>query len=221
MSCCAHCEDAGELFNPSKAKKELRQYRRDGPPNKSTRLLIGALKTLDLQDKTLLDVGGGVGMIPFELLEAGISESTTVEASPAYLTVAEDEARRRGFEERTAYEYGDFVDLAPTLPEADLVTLDRVFCCYPHLERLVEASTAKATRWYGITYPKERWYNQVIGGLTGVYCWARDMDFRMYIHTGVEETIRANGFEPFYQDDTILWRVALYERQNGAAADVE
>ncbi|MFB6230461.1 MAG: class I SAM-dependent methyltransferase [Salinibacter sp.] len=219
MSCCAHCEDAGDLFNREKAQNELRKYRTSGPPNKSTRLLIDALKTLDLQGRTLLDIGGGVGMIPLELLGAGVSASTLVEASPAYLDVAEQEARRRGFENRTAYEYGDFVERAPDLPEADIVTLDRVFCCYPHLEELVEASTSKTARWYGVTYPKERWYNQVIGGLAGVYCWVRDMDFRMYIHTGVEEVIRANGFVPFYQVNTILWRVELYEREDGAADD--
>jgi hypothetical protein len=148
VTCCDHCQDARNLFDESKARKELRQYRKDGPPNESTRLLIDALKTLDLQDRTLLDVGGGVGVIP--------------------------------------------------------------------LEELVEASMAKATRWYGVTYPKERWYNQVLGSVAGVYCWARDMDFRMHVHTGVEDAIRANGFEPFYEVTTILWRVELYER-NGAA----
>jgi len=219
MSCCAHCEDAGTLFDRKKARTELRKYRRSGPPNESTRLLINALESLDLQDRTLLDVGGGVGMIPLELLGAGVTDSTLVEASPAYLTVAEKEAQRRGFDDQTSFEYGDFVERAPGLPEADIVTLDRVFCCYPHLEELVDASTSKATRWYGVTYPKERWYNQMIGGLAGVYCWVRDMDFRMYIHTGVEEAIRANGFAPFYQVNTTLWRVELYEREDGAAAD--
>ncbi|WP_263789984.1 hypothetical protein [Salinibacter sp.] len=216
MSCCAHCEDAGDLFDREKARTELRKYRRSGPPNESKRLLIDTLKTLYLQGLTLMDVGGDVGMIPLELLEAGVSKSTLVEASPAYLEVAEQEARRRGLEARTTHTYGDFVKRAPNLPEADIVTLDRVFCCYPRLEELVEASTGKARRWYGVTYPKERWYNQVIGGLAGVYCWVRDMDFRMYIHTGVEETIRANGFTPFYQVNTILWRVELYERNSAA-----
>ena len=45
------------------------------------------------------------------------------------------------------------------------------------------------------------------------------MDFQMHIHTGVEEAIRANGFAPFCQVHTILWRVDLYGRQDGAAAD--
>jgi len=220
MSCCSHCEDAGTLFNQEKAKEELRNYRKSGPPNKSTELLIDALKTLDLQDRRLLDVGGGVGMIPFELLEAGMSEATMVEASPAYREVAENEARRRGVDERTAFEYGDFVDLAPDLLAADLVTLDRVFCCYPHLEELVEASTAKATRWYGVTYPKERWYNKAIEKMAGVYCWVRDMAFRMYVHTGVDEAIRAQGFTPFYEVGTPIWQVALYERTDSVADEL-
>lgn len=213
MDCCSHCEEAGDLFDQTKAKKELRQYRKNGPPQKSTRLLIDALKTLDIDGRTLLDVGGGVGMIPLELLEEGLSESTLVEASPPYLEVAKNEAQRRGFGDRTSHKYGDFVDLAPELPEADLVTLDRVFCCYPHMERLVEASTSKASRWYGVTYPRETWYNQAIGQLADVYCWVREMDFRMYIHTGVRETIREEGFVPFYQVNTILWNVELYERE--------
>jgi len=216
MTCCDHCQDARDLFDESKVRKELRQYRKDGPPNDSTRFLIDALKTLDLQGRTLLDVGGGVGMIPLELLEVGVSRSTLVEASPAYLEVAEQEAWRRGFEDQTSFEHGDFVDLAPEFFKADLVTLDRVFCCYPHLDELVEASAGKATRWYGVTYPKERWYNKVLESLSGAYCWARDMDFRMHVHTGVEDAIRANGFESFYQVTTALWRVELYERDNPA-----
>ncbi|MFB6098267.1 MAG: class I SAM-dependent methyltransferase, partial [Salinibacter sp.] len=170
------CQETADLFDWEKAQTELRKYRKSGPPNKCTRLLIDGLKPLDLQDKTLLDVGGGIGMIPLELLEEGISDSVLVEASPAYLEVAEDEARRRGFENRTAFEHGDFVDLAPDLPDADLVTLDRVFCCYPHMEELARTSAAKATRWYAVTSPKERWYNKIISGMAGVYCWARDMD---------------------------------------------
>lgn len=213
MNCCEHCQDAQDLFDEKKAKGELRSYRKSGPPNRCTRLLIDGLKTLDLEDTTLLDVGGGIGMIPLELLEEGVASSTLVEASSPYLEVAENEARRRGVENRTSYEYGDFVDLAPELPEADLVTLDRVFCCYPHMERLVRASTAKASRWYGVTYPKERWYNKIFGGMAGVYCWARDMDFRMYVHDGIEATIREEGFERFYRTGTILWTVELYERQ--------
>jgi magnesium-protoporphyrin O-methyltransferase len=212
-TCCDHCQDTSTLFDREKAEGELRDYRKnDAPPNKPTRLLTDGLKSLDLQDKRLLDVGGGVGMISWELFEEGLSESTLVETSPAYVDVAEEESRRRGYAEATSVRRGDFVEMASEFSDADLVTLDRVICCYPHMKRLVRASTAKASRWYGVTYPRETWYNQVIGQLADVYCWARGMDFRMHIHSGVEEAIRAEGFVPFYQVNTVLWRVALYER---------
>lgn len=214
MTCCNHCKDASEFFDSKKAEKELQKYRKKGPPNKSTRLLLDCLRGLDLQDKTLLDVGGGVGMIQHELLEEGIADAMMVEASPAYLEVAEREAQRRGYGERTSYRYGDFVELAPELPEADLVTLDRVICCYPHMRRLVRASTEKAKRWYGVVYPKERWYNQLGERIANLYFRVRSTDFRIYMHSAVDEAIRGEGFTPLYQVDTILWQVALYEREN-------
>lgn len=213
MPCCNHCRESADLFDQARAQKQLRKYRKNGAPNKSTRLLIDALKSLDLHEKTLLDVGGGVGMIQHELLDEGVATSMLVEASPAYLEAAEKESRRRGHADRTSYRYGDFVELASDLPAADLVTLDRVICCYPHMRRLVETSAAKAVRWYGVVYPKERWYNRMLGRIGNTYCWARSMEFRIYVHSGVEETIRAEGLVPFYQVETILWKVALYERE--------
>lgn len=210
---CSHCEETDTFFDRSRAEDDLRAYRRDGPPNASTRLLIDGLKTLNLDGRTLLDVGGGVGMIQHELLDEGLSSATMVEASAPYLDVAEGESRRRGHKDRTAFRRGDVVELAPDLPEAALVTLDRVFCCYPHMKDLVRATTAKASRWYAVTYPRAHWFNRMLGTLSDLYCWARGTDFRLYIHTGIDDAIRDEGFSRFYQVTTILWTVAFYERE--------
>lgn len=214
MTCCDHCKDTGDVFTRKKAEKELRKYRKKGPSAKSTRLLLDGLKRLDLQDRTLLDVGGGIGAIQHELLEDGVANATLVEAAPAYLEVAENEARRRGYADQTAYRYGDFVELAPEIPAADLVTLDRVICCYPHMERLVQASTEKANRWYGVVYPKERWYSRLGERVANFYFRIRGMDFRLYVHSGVDDAIQKEGFDPLYEAETILWRVTLYERES-------
>lgn len=213
MGCCHHCEDAGWMFDRKTAEKELRKYRKKGLPYKSARLLIDALGEVDLREKTLLDIGGGVGMIQHELLERGLSRSLLVEASPAYLDVAEGEAARRGHAGRTAFRYGDFVELAPELPAADLVTLHRVICCYPHMRRLVEASTEKARRWYAAVYPRERWYNRLGTRLVNTYCRFRSVDFRLFVHRAVDEAIRAQGFSPIYQASTIVWDVMVYRRE--------
>lgn len=212
MASCSHCQDAGTLFDRKKAESQLRAYRKNGFHENSTRLLVEGLRSFDLEGGTLLDVGGGIGSIALELLDEGISTATLVEASDPYLEVAEAEARRRGFGERTAFRKGDAVDLAPDLEEADLVTLDSVICCYPDLEELVRATAEKAARWYGVVYPKERWYNRPIVVGANVYAWFRDLDFRMYLHRGVDETIRAQGLQPFYEVTTWFWNVVLYER---------
>ena len=47
------------------------------------------------------------------------------------------------------------------LPAATIVTLDRVICCYPDMERLVRTSAEKARRLYGAVYPRERWWARV------------------------------------------------------------
>jgi hypothetical protein len=54
-----------------------------------------------------------------------------------------------------SFQYGDFVALAPALSAADVVTLDRVICCYDDMPALVGRSAALAERLYGVVYPRD------------------------------------------------------------------
>ncbi len=137
MSNC-HCRGAETLFDAKVATKELRQYRRRGP-RKTTRFLLDALEAAGVAGRTLLDIGGGVGVIQHELLRAGVTEASGVEASAAYLAAAREEAARQGHADRLRLSHGNFVELAPTLPPADVVTLDRVVCTYAHPTAAVDA----------------------------------------------------------------------------------
>ena len=94
MSCCSHCRDAGTFFDHKTARKELRRYIKKGP-KKSTRLLLDQIRKSEVTGKTLLDIGGGVGSITFELMRAGISRSVHVDASEAYLKAVKIEAQKR------------------------------------------------------------------------------------------------------------------------------
>jgi len=97
MNCCSHCRDAGTFFDRKTARKELRRYIKKGP-KKSTRLLLDQIRKSDVTGKTLLDIGGGVGSLTFELMKAGISQSVHVDASEAYLETAKIEAHKRYLE---------------------------------------------------------------------------------------------------------------------------
>src|SRR5947207_5244489 len=150
MDCC-QCKGIETLFNEKEARNRLRAYHEDGP-SKTTRMLIEALKAEGVEGMTLLDIGGGVGAVQHELLRAGVERATGVEASTAYVKAAQEEAERQGHADRVSYHHANFVDIAPQIPPADIVTLDRVICCYHDMQALVGLSVAKAGRLYGLVY---------------------------------------------------------------------
>jgi len=107
---------------------------------------------------TILDIGGGVGAVPHALLEAGARAATDVDVSSSYVDAARAEAERRGVAPQIVFRQGDFVSLAAEIPEADVVTLDRVICCYPDVRALVSLSASHARRLYGLVFPRDTWW---------------------------------------------------------------
>jgi len=128
MSCCSTFSMAMQRqFSPRVAARDLARYRRKGP-NATTRMLCQLITTSSLTNSTMLDIGAGIGALPFELLSTGFRHATAVDASPAYVAAGQQEAERRGLGNIEWLE-GDFVDWAPRLTPADVVTLVRVVCC--------------------------------------------------------------------------------------------
>mgnify|MGYP003556581952 FL=1 len=125
---CNCCEMENNTFGEDEAKANLKDYRKRGPANQ-TKLILEAVRSLGLKDAALLDVGGGIGTIHHELLKDVASEATHVDASSAYLKIAAEEAKRLGHSEQVKFIHADFTDVATDLPQADVVTLDRVVCC--------------------------------------------------------------------------------------------
>jgi len=212
MNRCAHsCYD--DQFDDRQASRDLERFRRDGP-DPTTRALLEALRSQGISDNTLLDVGGGVGAIHHELLDAGARSATQVDASGAYIRAARDEAKRRGHGNQVEFVHGDFVELAATIAPADVVTLDRVICCYHDMESLVAASAARARKLYGAVFPRDRWFLRV--GFPGMNLFQRlrRSSFRVYLHApeAIESAIRRQGLERRSIANTFVWRVAVYSR---------
>ena len=212
MACCP-CQGVDSVFDEKVATRELRQYRRRGP-RKTTRLLLDALKAAGVAGRTLLDIGGGVGVIQHELLRAGAARASGVEAATAYLAAAREEAARQGHAERLSLYHGNFVDLAPELPPADIVTLDRVICCYPDMPALVGLSVAHAREVYGVVYPRDTWWVKAGLALANLALWARRNPFRAYAHptAAVDALVRSKGFAPRFRRRTLVWQVVVYGR---------
>ena len=214
---CDQCRGIEAFFDQKVAARELRHYRKRGPRS-STRLLIEALIAQGVDGVTLLDIGGGVGAIQHGLLKAGVAGAVSVDASSAYLGAAKEEAERLGLASRVSYHHGDFVALAPSLPMADVVTLDRVVCCYHDMASLVSLSSALARRWYGLVYPRDGWWPKTLWRLATplLDLWMRLQrnPYRAYLHPTreVDAIVQANGFQPAFYRTSGIWQVVVYER---------
>ena len=115
---------------------------------------------------------------------------------------------------------GDFVRRADEIDEADIVTLDRVVCCYPRADELISASAARARKLYGLVLPRDRWYIQWLVRLENVRWWLRRSAYRAYAHANarVDARVRAAGLRQRSEAFTPLWRVVLYERDGPAVS---
>jgi 2-polyprenyl-3-methyl-5-hydroxy-6-metoxy-1,4-benzoquinol methylase len=110
--CCAFGDTADQHFSAEKVAKELRQYRRKGP-GPTTLGLRDGLAAARLTQGTLLDIGGGLGILSLELLDAGMTRAVVVDASSAYLAAAPEEAARRGWSASIEFVHSDFLASAP------------------------------------------------------------------------------------------------------------
>ena len=213
--CCSPFESAAnQQFNQKKVAQELTRYREKGP-GPTTRMLVDGIAQSGTLSGTVLDVGSGVGGLTFALLDRGATSAVAVDASTAYVGAARDEAVHRGQEKAIRFVHADFVDVAPRLPSASIVTLDRVVCCYPSCEPLLAAALAHAERCLALSYPRDVWYVRVGMALeNGQRRLARN-NFRTFVHamTKIEETIRRGGFRLSRRRETWMWSAGVYLRQ--------
>jgi magnesium-protoporphyrin O-methyltransferase len=211
---CSSCTGIERQFDERVARRQLRRYRRKGPV-KTTRMLLDALQSAGVAGTSFLDVGGGVGALQHELMERGASSGTSVDAAPAYLDAAREEATARGYGDRIRYVAGDIVDAQARVEAADFVTLDRVICCYPDMPALVDASASKAKRAYGVVYPRDNALVRMGMRLLNAVQWIRRHPFRAYVHpTGaVEARVEARGLRRTYHANWTVWQVAVFTRE--------
>ena len=211
LPCCGPA--FAKLFDEREARHDLEAYRRSGP-SAATRQLINILTEAGVQDAELIDIGAGVGAIFSELLAAGAATALDVDYSRAFIEVAREESARRGHAERVEFRFGDFVQLAPEIRSADVVTLDRVICCYPNARALIGLSAARARRLYGLVAPVDAWWTRAAAGLLNALMWLARRHLRFYVHRRalVDQLLAGAGFAPIARQRAGFWEVAAYRR---------
>jgi len=188
--------------------------------------LLAALEETGIRGRSVLDVGCGIGDLGIEAVTHGAARAFGVELS----TKAVEEARRlataRGVADRTSFEVGD--GAKALLPKADIVVLNRVFCCYPDVDELLDNSLSAAGAVYAFTAPPSA---GLAGALVRLHTrfanlWYRLRDkkfqgFRVFIHDveRIDARVRAAGFLPVRSERRrVVWHLAVYVRPETSPA---
>lgn len=210
---CNCCEITDKTFSEQEAKANLKDYRRHGPA-KQTKLILEAIRSLGLKNAALLDIGGGIGAIHHELLKDVAREATHVDASSAYLKIATEETERLGHTEQVKFVHADFTDVASELPPADIVTLDRVVCCYPNFRALLRAAASKSRTAIAMTYPREAWWTRSVVAMMNFIQKIRRDPFRVFVHpvAEMESVLNEAGLRKISARRLFVWEMACYQR---------
>lgn len=212
MECC-QCQAIEERFDRQKAAARLREYQTGGLKRES-QLLVDALAAQGIGGRSLLDVGGGMGALAIELIKLGMARATINEASTAYLEAAAAEVERQGLADRMTLVHGDVVAMGKTLPPADVVTLDKVVCCYDDMPGLIKATASRAGALYGLVYPRDNWLVRAGFGFENLSCRLKGSDFRVFVYPTreVDGLIRQHGLQVRAHRTRGQWQVVVYGR---------
>lgn len=213
MTYC-HCQATDEEFDQRTARRDLKRFERRGP-DATTRQILAAIREVPLPSQSvLLDVGGGIGAIHHDLLEHGFARAIHVDASTAYLAIAEAETRRRGHAERVDFRQADFPEVASSFPMADVVTLDRVVCCDPDCARLLGAAAGRARRLVAFSFPRPRWVIRLVIAVFNLSNRLRGRAFRAHIHSPAKMAgvLERAGLSRRRSGGTWFWAVEIFER---------
>ncbi len=213
VSDCCTPKGYRQIFSEKNARGEAKRYRRKGLDGISRRI-ADLLKERDVDGRTLLEVGGGIGAIQIELLKAGIARSTNVELTPTYEEAADQLVREAGLADRVERKVTDFAEAVPDVEVADFVVMNRVLCCYPDMPKLAAAAADHARSALVLSFPNSRWWTRF--GLTVVNLGFRlfRVQFQVFMHSPklILATVERHGFTTRFNQRGMVWQVAVLER---------
>lgn len=204
--CCAR--DYEKVFGRKTAARDARRFRRRG--------LRGSARTLtqlagDVRGASVLEVGGGVGGIEIELLEAGASRATNVELAATYESAADELLAERGLTDRVERRIGDFVEEADAVPQHDVVVMHRVVCCYPDVDALVGAGAEHARTRMVLTYPQERLLIRAAIAVIDAVMRLSGSSFQVYVHSFDRIAAAATGMRLVERRRSgLFWETAAF-----------
>lgn len=188
-----------------------------------TSALLDAIDAIDeggVRGRSTLDVGCGAGALTLAMLERGATTATGVDLGTGAIDSARTLARERGLADRAHFWVAD--GSTDPLTQHDVVTLNRVICCYPQMNRLLTNTLAATRHVYAFVVPRSTGWAGVVArtliqiGNTVVRLRKRKYgDYQAYVHDVrvIDRAVCEAGFTLVRRRTVYgLWHLAVYQR---------
>jgi magnesium-protoporphyrin O-methyltransferase len=213
MAGCCDTSGYRGAFNTKTAQRAAQSFLDKGLDSTAASM-TAALRDRGVSNTSVLEVGAGSGGALVTLFEAGASSAIAFDIAPAYEREARTLMETRGIDASLEWHTGDFVALADSVGVSDVVFLNRVVCCYPDMEALVDAATSKTGRWLAVSYPRNRWLARTFVRLLNGWLRFRRNSFRVFVHDpdAIRRRVEARGLVNVAGGMTPGWHWMVWER---------
>jgi hypothetical protein len=201
------------MFKPRFARRSLERYRKKGLDGLEQQMVASAVGS-GVAGARVVEIGGGIGCIQAELLEAGAEQGEVVELVPAYEPFASELAREKGLEGRTAFRVVDILERPDAVAPADIVVLNRVVCCSPDGVALTAAAGRLARRALVLSFPRDVLWIRVAVWMLNGGLWLTRNPFRVFVHrpAALLAAAEAEGVHIDGGDRGAFWQWAALRR---------
>jgi len=200
------------MFKPRTARRSLSQYRKKGLPELE-REMLARVPTDDLAGARVLEIGGGIGALQAELLQAGAGRGEIVELVSSYEPYAVELAREKGLEGRVAYRVADVLDDGE-VDAADVVLLNRVVCCSPDGIELAGAAARLTRHTLVLSFPRDGFWMRAGIRLINAAQWLLRRSFRVFLHppAALVAAAEGEGLSLLQRGESGVWEFAAFRR---------
>lgn len=208
----ACCFDEWASQNAARARKR-------GTAADITRSLLAALEDQGLDGRTVLDLGCGVGDLALGALARGAASADGIDLGQGAIEEARSLAAERGLADRATFSVGN--GAVDPLLRHDVIAMNRVLCCYPSVDQLLENSLGAAGDVFAYTAPIHSGlmgrFNRVSVGISNRWFRLRERKFRgfrAFVHDldAVDRRIADAGFRKTHGAHRRVWQVAVFTR---------
>ena len=213
MAGCCPSRDYRRIFNQRFARRLANRYRKRGL-DQTAQTMVEFLQAVGIEGANVLEIGGGVGELEVELLQAGAARAQNLELSPDYEAQALELAGQAGVQGRLDWRLHDLAEDPEAVAPADLVVLHRVVCCYPDYARLLGAAADHARVALVFSYPPRNVLSRAFYRVFNLVMRLTQSSFRGFAHPpgAMLAVLEERGLQRTYQRRSLVWQVAGLER---------